>query len=269
MAKVALRITGPLRAQKQHPADRRRRPPHEHQHRSSSAPAADKRQINDNRHANLSMLSTQRGSKNWLAQRAGTSDSRISLMTSARKPVSAPFASAIEDGLRLPRGWLDQPRTMASVPASVWHRLRPGSTALAPLAAGRGPTAMPEAHGHETVAGSSVDAPIRHAVIATPPVTPSKAATATVLIATGRFDKQIGQCGPIAEALAKTILNLSAADKLSEARAFQLLGNAARRGRPRVLSGPKLLRQGVSAAIRRPTPLVQGTCRCAPLQALV
>lgn len=42
--------------------------------------------------------------------------------------------------------------------------------------------------------------------------------------ATGLFDKTPGRCGPIAEALAKTVLNLSAADKLSEAKAFQLLG---------------------------------------------
>ncbi|MBV2264679.1 MAG: hypothetical protein KUL79_14160, partial [Thauera sp.] len=60
----------------------------------------------------------------------------------------------------------------------------------------------------------------------TPPATASvqPAPAASPAAGTGLFDKPAGQCGPIAEALAKTILNLSATDKLSEARAFQLLG---------------------------------------------
>lgn len=49
------------------------------------------------------MLTLRLGSKNRLAQLAGTSGSRISVMTSAHKPVSDPFAQAIEAGLRLPR----------------------------------------------------------------------------------------------------------------------------------------------------------------------
>ncbi|MHB1374251.1 MAG: hypothetical protein ACYC5W_10385 [Thauera sp.] len=195
-------------------------------------PVADKKQVNDNRRANLTMLTAERGSKNRLAQLAGTSGSRISLMTSARKPVSEPFACAIEDGLGLPRGWLDQPRTMASVPATVWHRLRSGSAALALAHAGHRSMPMPEGQGHEAAASRSADGPTTPAVIAALPVTPSKAASAKVLSATGLFDKQAGQCGPIAEALAKTILNLSAADKLSEARAFQLLGTLIAEGDP-------------------------------------
>lgn len=183
-------------------------------------PVADRKRINDNRRANLNMLTTERGSKHRLAQLAGTSGSRISLMSSARKPVSDPFAFAIEDGLGLPRGWLDQPRAIASVPASVWQRLHTETAALAPLRTGREGAAMLPATGYKAEEAPSVDA------VTTPAVTrgPRPGTVKAAASATGLFDKPAGQCGPIAEALAKTILNLSASDRLSEARAFQLLG---------------------------------------------
>lgn len=289
---------------------------------ATAGPAAiagvDKKQRHEHRRLNLTMLTTERGSKNRLAQLAGTSGSRISLMTSARKPVSDPFAFAIEDGLGLPRGWLDQPRSPDSVPAAVWQSLQvdsaaaiaaataaaasAGSTATAnarTAAPGRprqgksaavakhaasGPTiatraasdpaAGPLASGSSAVVGApptqvlsasvgapvtqaqsaSVGAPATHALstcaatpgvhapsltfgapgadvytgttglpVGTPPAGPP-AITAVSGGGTGFFDKPTGQCGPIAEALAKTILNLSATNKLSESRAFQLLG---------------------------------------------
>lgn len=254
-----------------------------------SANAADKKQINENRRLNLTMLTSARGTKNRLAQLAGTSGSRISLMTTARKPVSDTFAFAIEDGLGLPRGWLDQPRTPAAVPAAAWELLHAEAAAEPPAAApapaparvapapARAPAASrarpaapsaplppppagpvashaasvaPPAGSVASHAGFSVPpagSVASHAGPAVPPagpvaphaasvaphagsVAPSAAPhappAAEILSAggTGLFDKSAGQCGPIAEALAKTILNLSAADKLSEARAFQILG---------------------------------------------
>ncbi|WP_415258687.1 hypothetical protein [Thauera phenylacetica] len=301
---------------------------------AAATAVADKKQRHEHRRLNLTMLTTERGSKNRLAQLAGTSGSRISLMTSARKPVSDPFAFAIEDGLGLPRGWLDQPRSPDSVPAAVWQSLQvdsaaatagaaaiaagtaagtagttagttagaavgaavggtvggtvgaasAGSTATANARATAGrprqgksaavarhaasapavaeyaasaPAASPLATGPSAVLGApatpalsaAIGAPTTQSLSASaatpgvqapslafsapgadvytgttgrPAATPAVAAVSTA--GTGLFDKPTGQCGPIAEALAKTILNLSATDKLSESRAFQLLG---------------------------------------------
>ncbi|MBV2264729.1 MAG: helix-turn-helix domain-containing protein, partial [Thauera sp.] len=108
--------------------------------------STDKKQIHEHRRLNLTMLTAERGTKNRLAQLAGTSGSRISLMTSARKPVSDPFAFAIEDGLGLPRGWLDQPRSPDSVPAAVWQSLQVDRTAAGAstaAAAAAAPAATP------------------------------------------------------------------------------------------------------------------------------
>lgn len=291
---------------------------------AAATAVADKKQRHEHRRLNLTMLTTERGSKNRLAQLAGTSGSRISLMTSARKPVSDPFAFAIEDGLGLPRGWLDQPRSPNSVPAAVWQSLQvdsaaatagaaaiaagtasatagttpaatsPGATATANARAAAGrprqgksaavarhaasapavaeypacgpaaaeyaasaPAASPLATGSSAMLGApatpalsaAIGAPTTQSLSASaatpgvqapslafsapgadvytgttgrPAATPAVAAVSTA--GTGLFDKPTGQCGPIAEALAKTILNLSATDKLSESRAFQLLG---------------------------------------------
>lgn len=291
---------------------------------AAATAVADKKQRHEHRRLNLTMLTTERGSKNRLAQLAGTSGSRISLMTSARKPVSDPFAFAIEDGLGLPRGWLDQPRSPDSVPAAVWQSLQvdsaaatagaaaiaagtasatagttpaatsPGATATANARAAAGrprqgksaavarhaasapavaeypacgpaaaeyaasaPAASPLATGSSAMLGApatpalsaAIGAPTTQSLSASaatpgvqapslafsapgadvytgttgrPAATPAVAAVSTA--GTGLFDKPTGQCGPIAEALAKTILNLSATDKLSESRAFQLLG---------------------------------------------
>lgn len=189
-----------------------------------SSPSLDKKQIYENRRLNLNMLTSERGSKNRLAQLAGTSGSRISLMTSSRKPVSDPFASGIEEGLRLPRGWLDKPRKAAEVPAHVWQSLRADGADTAPPAAAAPVEKKRLARPAPKVALPEV------ATEASPPPSlraaqGSAAHQATLTDSlTGLFDKAHGQSGPIAEALAKTILNLSAADKLSEARAFQLLG---------------------------------------------
>ncbi len=163
-------------------------------------PASDRKQLLENRRLNLIMLTGARGTKNRLAQLAGTSGSRISLMTSARKPVSDPFAVAIEDGLGLVRGWLDQLRSEGEVPEAVWRSLRADGAAVP---AQQAPS---EQRGQDIRPAGGAQAP---------------AARTT---AHRLFDKTAGTSGPIAEALAKTILNLSAADKLSEEKAFQLLG---------------------------------------------
>lgn len=133
------------------------------------------RLVRDHRHQNLAMLTSRRGTKNRLARLSGITPSRISLMATGRKPVSNPFALAIESALTLPRGWLDEPHTLPQVPASAWTRLDDEQSHLAESE-------------------------------------------------TGIFDKPQGQSGPIAEALAKTILRLSRANRLPEHRAFELLG---------------------------------------------
>lgn len=204
--------------------------------RSMSAPApsplaapADKKQINENRRLNLSMLTVERGTKHRLAQLASTSGSRISLMTSARKPVSDPFAFAIEDGLGLPRGWLDQIHAPDTVPAQVWQALgadasspsAPAHSVRQPLAPRRAQTSPPASAIPASPTPAPAPAPLR---VAAPPTSTRSAEADAALSPTGLFDKSAGQCGPIAEALVKTILNLSANDKLSEARAFELLG---------------------------------------------
>lgn len=175
--------------------------------------AGDKKQIYENRRLNLTMLTAERGAKNRLAQLAGTSGSRISLMTSARKPVSEPFAAGIENGLGLPRGWLDQPRTADAVPASVWEALRPAEDNGQPASVTR----------TQIATAPRAKAPVRTTHAPAVP-TPQPAIADEPTSTTGLFNKSAGQCGPIAEALAKTIINLSTTDKLSEARAFQMLG---------------------------------------------
>lgn len=190
--------------------------------RGATRTSPDKKQLNEIRRVNLELLTTARGSKSRLGVIAGTAGSRISLMTSARKPVSDPFAFAIEDGLGLARGWLDQPRQYDEVPPAVWEQLNGES----------GVPAAPAPVKPARAARSAPSAPHAASPALTPTPSPSPAPAAPAApvplassrSASGLFDKASGSSGPIAEALAKTILNLSAADKLSEARAFQLLG---------------------------------------------
>lgn len=209
-------------------------------------PKEQKLQIEEHRRQNLTMLTSQRGTKHRLAQLAGTSGSRISLMTSGRKPVSEPFAMGIEDGLSLPRHWLDVPHQVKDVPPTVWALLMAEPTDAEvpeemvvpvnrqPARVKRPRVAAPPAYAvaeeHDTVAvieRTPTHTPAQP--LATAPAAASIASTA----ASPMFEKESGKVGAIAEALAKTILRLSATDKLSEARAFQLLGtiiedNAAR-----------------------------------------
>lgn len=194
--------------------------------RGATRTSPDKKQLNEIRRVNLELLTAARGSKSRLGAIAGTAGSRISLMTSARKPVSDPFAFAIEDGLGLERGWLDQPRQYDEVPPAVWEQLNgesgaPAAPAPAKLAsAARSAPSAPRAASPVPVP-APISAPAAAAVVAPAAAAVPQAGSRS---ASGLFDKASGSSGPIAEALAKTILNLSAADKLSEARAFQLLG---------------------------------------------
>ncbi|WEN42144.1 hypothetical protein CKCBHOJB_01729 [Thauera sp. GDN1] len=189
--------------------------------------ATDRTQVMENRRLNLVMLTSERGTKNRLAQLAGTSGSRISLMTSARKPVSDPFAYAIEDGLGLPRGWLDQLHVENEVPPAAWQSLRAADGAApehAPRAAPRAAPAPRPARRTAVAPAASQSTTVEPVgTVATSGPVPCTA-HASEGGATGLFDKTPGSCGPIAEALSKTIRYLSATDKLSEARAFQLLG---------------------------------------------
>jgi plasmid maintenance system antidote protein VapI len=178
------------------------------------------------RKQNLILLTERRGTKNTLSQLAGLNGSRISLMTSGRKPVSDPFAHAIEEALELPRGWLDLPRAVDDVPASVWALLSvspsdtptdaPETVARAPAAPvlAERPAPIPKPPGTEVRNNNDVIPPSR--VVHGRDISIKKS---SVL-----FDKEPGQCGAIAEALVKTIITLSSTDQLSEAKAFQLLG---------------------------------------------
>lgn len=176
------------------------------------------------RQLNVVMLTTQRGTKNLLAALAATTSSRISLMTSGRKPVSDPFAHAIEEGLKLPRGWLDASHEISDVPPAVWAKLNVASVPT-PICK---PAAPPPAnnavdHAANVAAGPAMAQEVALLTKSSP--TPSGSPYAgmqkneSVL-----FSKSSGLTGPIAEALAKTVLKLSAADKLPEKKAFQLLG---------------------------------------------
>ncbi|WP_385960758.1 helix-turn-helix domain-containing protein [Thauera sinica] len=205
-----------------------------------------KQQIGEQRRQNLVMLTARRGSKNRLAQLAGTSGSRISLMTSARKPVSDPFSQAIEDGLGLPRNWLDTPHTPDDVPPQVWSLLEfePAGNGLASSMPPRGRDAisrlrktMAESLSRTaSVAGSAsregssgnTDGPQMAPMPEEKPagiLSPAPEAGFVRLPDHPEiFDKEPGKIGAIAEALAKTILHLSETDRLSETRAFQILG---------------------------------------------
>lgn len=165
------------------------------------APAAGRHERNDTRRRNLIMLTAARGAKIALTQAANLTSSRVSLMTSGRKPVSDPFAQAIEQALALPPGWLDVPQARQSVPQSVWSVL--GAPTATDADAAEPPPVSATAQ-----AGTDIAALLAQAT-----------ATPTAL-----FDKQRATVGPIAEALARTILNMSRTDKLSERKAFQLLG---------------------------------------------
>ncbi|NMF91270.1 hypothetical protein [Aromatoleum petrolei] len=169
----------------------------------SAAPAAVRHERNETRRRNLIMLTAARGAKIALTHAAKLTSSRVSLMTSGRKPVSDPFAQAIEQALGLPPGWLDAPQARQSVPQSVWSVLG--------TSASTAPDANVDAE-PRTPAGGQAGTDIA-ALLA------QAAAAPTAL-----FDKPRATVGPIAEALARTILNMSRADKLSERKAFQLLG---------------------------------------------
>lgn len=175
----------------------------------------------DARRANLVMLTQQRGSKNQLSRLAGTNPSRISLMASGRKPVSDPFAQAIEDGLGMASGWLDSLHLVTEVPPSVWQQLGGphadsainAKTEFAKQVIGAGTPAI-----SNEVADSLVSKLTSKAC---------KLEENSSISRTGNplFIKPSGQAGPIAEALAKTVLRLSEVDQLSEEAAFQILGS--------------------------------------------
>lgn len=199
---------------------------------SESVPSpgpSERRGVMFRRKSNLVMLTSQRGSKNLLAKLAGTTGSRISLMTSGRKPVSNPFALAIEDGLKLPRGWLDSEHDVSNVPLTVWSQLgvsnvpSSGSTTRGDTgAADDAKTGQPRSAVKRIgqAAAAVLDVPVPTSFLVAPPAPSSSVRTSEGAL----FSKVAGQTGPIAEALAKTVVQLSATDKLSEKRAFQILG---------------------------------------------
>lgn len=167
------------------------------------------------RRANIQLLTARRGSKNELAQLSEMNSSRISLMTSGHKPVSDPFATAIERALDLPAGWLDTPREIGDVPNQVWRKLGgfPEPQQSAPSHAPRA-AATPRATSAQSnpTAEHAQARPQAHATANAPahlnPV----------------FSKTHGQAGAIAEALARKVLEMSCSGKLAEDHAFRLLG---------------------------------------------
>lgn len=150
------------------------------------------------RRQNLIMLTQKRGAKSALNRLAGLTNSRTSLMTTGQRPVSDVFARAIESALDLPSGWLDLPRRDDEIPATARALLGDANAEVGDAAAD---IAAQLAFGRSF--GNSLDS----------------RATVSPL-----FDKAHGRVGPIAEALAKTILKMSAAEQLTESKAFQLLG---------------------------------------------
>lgn len=150
------------------------------------------------RRQNLIMLTRKRGSKSALNRLAGLTNSRTSLMTTGQRPVSDIFAQAIERALDLPQNWLDVPHSEDDIPATA-RALLGDSTAQV---------------GH---LGADVTSQLGY-----PRNAPAQGDSRAMI--NPLFEKASGRIGPIAEALAKTILKMSAAEQLSEARAFQLLG---------------------------------------------
>jgi hypothetical protein len=164
-------------------------------------------QTGEIRRANLQMLTATRGSKQVLASLAGMNSSRISLMTSGRKPVSDPFSIAIEDALSLPRGWMDSPRDPGEVSSETWRKL--GGFPEDAVAAREAAARVEQAGGD----------PFLLAALAAKGSAGKSGSNINPL-----FNKPVGQIGPIAEALAKTVIKLSQTEKLSEEQAFELLG---------------------------------------------
>jgi hypothetical protein len=150
------------------------------------------------RRQNLIMLTHKRGSKSALNRLAGLTNSRTSLMTTGQRPVSDIFARAIETALDLPKCWLDLPRREDEIPATARALLGDVNAQVGDAAAD---IAAQLAYGRTI--GQAAE---------------SRAAISPL------FEKVQGRIGPIAEALAKTILKMSAAEQLSESKAFQLLG---------------------------------------------
>lgn len=175
-------------------------------------PVPDRQSKLEARRANLIMLTQQRGSKNQLAALSDTTPSRISLMASGRKPVSDPFAHGIERGINVSEGWLDFVRAKTEVPDSVWNLLRVYGDKIEERANPKAKSASAPQQTNikqKAIAGSKV-APV------TQPIMPPDSSTL--------FVKNQGETGPIALALSKTVLRLSAEDRLSEEQAFHLLG---------------------------------------------
>lgn len=168
-------------------------------------------EVREIRRANLNLLTQVRGSKQVLAKLCGMSSSRVSLMTTGRKPVSDAFLIAIEEGLGLEKGWLDQPQGVDGVPASAREKLGlPDELQPEALEALQGTQSTDFTAGLMNIEATSTDG-----------VTGNSERPA------GRqslFEKRKGEVGPLAEALARAVIKLSRADKLSEHEAFTLLG---------------------------------------------
>lgn len=172
-------------------------------------------ETSETRRANIQLLTARRGSKNELAQLSEMNASRISLMTSGHKPVSDPFASAIERALELPNGWLDTPREISDVPNQVWRKLggfpEPQQTSATRAFHG---VALPGAVSNQAKQPpESAQQDQQHHLSA-------KASTSFNPV----FSRTDGQAGAIAEALARKVLEMSSSGKLAEDHAFRLLG---------------------------------------------
>lgn len=216
-----------------------------------------KQALSENRRANLQMLTAQRGAKQALASLANMRASRISLMTSGRKPVSNPFACAIEAALELPTGWLDTLRDVAEVPDQVWRQMGgfPGATdhsVASTRAALPSPAQSNKALANCTGNGARSTPVSTTSAANTSPVTvrraPTLAASArsatTPLsgIATAPTPPQAASIdhypqwlngtplthdtdsGAVAHALSRMVVDLSRTGRLCEHKAFRLLG---------------------------------------------
>lgn len=203
-------------------------------------------QTGEIRRANLQMLTAVRGSKQVLADLAQLNSSRISLMTSGRKPVSNPFATAIENALSLPKNWLDRGHEAHEVPEGVWHLLGgyPSSVNTRPprptpqkaqtkliskSTAQTNPARLVTTVSHQDTAPTSVSTEAEKTSRETTQTIPESTLNTTQNSVThSLFIKPSGELGPIAEALSRTIRHMSERDQLSEQKAFDMLGELLR-----------------------------------------
>jgi hypothetical protein len=97
-----------------------------------SLPLADSSVVEDNRRANLRVLTSRKGAKLRLGTLMELSGSNIAHRLHGQKRMNDAEASRFTERLGLPSGWLDVPRSATDIPDSVSNLLLPVSLGQAP-----------------------------------------------------------------------------------------------------------------------------------------